>query len=430
MMGPSRYDIAIVGAGIVGLATALVLRERHEWLRLAVLEKEATVGCHQTGHNSGVIHSGIYYAPGSLKARLCVEGVHRLMAFCDAHQVRYERCGKVIVASSERELGTLEELYQRGVANGVSGLRKIGPQELREIEPHATGIAALHSPNTAIVDYREVAMAMVEDIYRHGGEVLTGRKVVSVIEDGQTLRLLTTGGEIAASYLINCAGLYADIVAQKMGTQPNVRIVPFRGEYYMLQPERQHLIQGLIYPVPNPRFPFLGAHFTRTVHGEVEVGPNAVLAFAREGYTKSTVNWQELLEIVTYRGFWRLGQRYWPVALSEFYRSFDKIAFVKSLQRLVPAIQADDLVASDSGVRAQAVAADGCLVDDFLILASSRAIHVLNAPSPAATASLAIGDYIAATATKSFGWEQPVNKSKSRSHQIGDNKVVRQREEH
>jgi L-2-hydroxyglutarate oxidase len=396
------FDIAIVGGGIVGLATGLALLKEQPSLRLVVLEKEPKVAVHQTGHNSGVIHSGIYYKPGSLKARLCVEGVERMTAFCEEHGIRYDSCGKVIVASDDRELAALEELYRRGTANGVPGLRKIGREELKEIEPQVAGIAALHSPNTGIVDYAEVSRAIAADLGSRGVSVLTGAEVLAIHQDGSGLRIETAVGEIATRFLINCAGLYSDAIARKMGIRPDVQIIPFRGEYYFLRKERQDLVRGLIYPVPDARMPFLGVHFTRTIHGEVEAGPNAVLAFAREGYTKGRIRPDELWETLTYPGFQALARRYWRSGLYEYYRSFWKAEFVRALQRLVPAVTMEDVSPGGAGVRAQAVARDGSLVDDFRIVETPRAIHVLSAPSPAATASLAIGNYVANLAVESF----------------------------
>ncbi|MBI3961570.1 MAG: L-2-hydroxyglutarate oxidase [Deinococcus sp.] len=402
MVSPLPYNVAIVGGGIVGLATGLALLQRQPALRLVILEKEAQVGTHQTGHNSGVIHSGVYYRPGSLKARLCVEGVRRLMAYCAAQGVPYQRCGKVIVGTTEQELGVLEQLYQRGMANGVPGLRKIGPAELKELEPHAAGQAALYSPGTSIVDFRQVAQAMAADLSQRGAEVITGAEVRASGRDGGALRLETKDREVAASFLINCAGLYADVVARRLGLRPKIQIIPFRGEYYLLRPERRELVRSLIYPVPDPQFPFLGVHFTRTIHGQVEAGPNAVLAWAREGYSRWRICPDELWGTLTYRGFLALVPRYWRTALFEYYRSFSRRVFVQTLQRLVPAVQPADVVPGGAGVRAQAVAPDGRLVDDFHIEQTPTAIHVLNAPSPAATASLAIGDYIAELASKTF----------------------------
>lgn len=398
--GSYSYDVAIVGGGIIGLATALALQRQRPSLRLVVLEKENEVGQHQTGHNSGVIHAGIYYKPGSLKARLCVEGARRLMDFCRQNGIHYDLCGKVIIAVDESELPALEELHRRGVANGIPGLRKIGADELKEIEPEAAGVAALHSPNTGIVDFRRVVRAMDENLRDRGGHVLTGAKVVAVHQNGGGLRVVTDTGEVESALLINCAGLYSDEVARISGVRPEVRIIPFRGEYYLLRPERGSLIRGLIYPVPDPRLPFLGVHLTRTVHGQVEAGPNAVLALAREGYTKSRVNLGELWGTLSYRGFWNMARRYWKAGIYEYHRSFFKGAFARSLQRLVPTITTADLAPGGAGVRAQAVSPAGELVDDFRIMQTESAIHLLNAPSPAATASLAIGEYVAGLAEK------------------------------
>lgn len=403
-MNQDQYDLVVIGAGIVGLASSLMLRKRHPGLRICILEKEPGVARHQTGHNSGVIHRGIYYQPGSLKARLCVDGARRMIDFCEEHDIPYECCGKVVVATNEREVTALEELFRRGTANGVPGLRRIGPHELRELEPHATGIAGLHSPHTAIVDYGAVARAMADDLRRQRVDVVTDQEVVA-IDDRGDLRVFTAGGELVARYLLNCAGLYSDVIARKMGVSMELQIVPFRGEYYVLRPERQFLVRGLIYPVSDPELPFLGLHFTRTVYGQVEAGPNAVLAFAREGYSRFTVQPRELVETLAYPGFRRLARRYWRTGLAELRRSLSRADFARSLQRLVPAIRPDDLVQVGSGVRAQAVAPSGALVDDFVISESPRAIHVLNAPSPAATASLAIGEHIATIATKSFQLE-------------------------
>ncbi len=397
------YDVAIVGGGIVGLATGLALTERFPRLRLVLLEKESRIGTHQTGHNSGVIHSGIYYRPGSHKARLTVEGAGQLIEFCERDGIRYERIGKVIVATTDAELPRLQTLYERGTANGVPGLRLLEPSELRTIEPHAAAVRAIHSPSTAIVDFTEVAAAMDLRLRKAGVEILTGRHITRVVRDGDGIRLCSSRGETAARRVINCAGLYSDVVARLMGARTAVRIIPFRGEYYMIRPERHDLVRGLIYPVPDPAFPFLGVHFTRTIHGQVEAGPNAVLAFAREGYSLGRVRPGELAGALSYRGFWAMVARYWRTGSYEMYRSLSKAAFVRALQRLIPAIRPEDVTPGGAGVRAQAVAADGSLVDDFSIVSGPDAIHVLNAPSPAATASLAIGRHIAALARDAFG---------------------------
>jgi L-2-hydroxyglutarate oxidase LhgO len=357
---------------------------------------------HQTGHNSGVIHSGIYYKPGSFKARLCVEGARLMTDFCDAHGIPYDRCGKVIVATSEAELPRLDTLYERGTANGVPGLRIIPGEAVKEHEPHVRAIRALLSPATGIIDYGQVVEAMAADLGKHGAEIVTGARVTAIRRDGAGLVLETEKGPMATRHLVNCGGLHADMVARLMGIEPEVRIIPFRGEYYMLRPERRSLVRGLIYPVPDPEFPFLGVHFTRSIHGDVEAGPNAVLALAREGYTKTTVRLGEALGTFSYRGFWAMARRYWRVGMYEVYRSLSKAAFVESLQKLVPDVTAADLERGGAGVRAQAVSPDGSLVDDFRISVTAGAIHVLNAPSPAATASIAIGRHIAGLATETF----------------------------
>jgi L-2-hydroxyglutarate oxidase LhgO len=403
MTDPS-HTVAIVGGGIVGLATALALSERFPRCGVTVVEKEGEVARHQTGHNSGVIHAGIYYRPGSYKARLCVEGVQLMKAFCEANGVRYENCGKVVVATSDDELPRLQTLYERGTANGVPGLEMIGLERLRELEPHARAVRALHSPSTAIVDYTEVTQAMARTLAQRGVSILTGRRVQAIRRADGRLRLDTTHGEVVAHHLINCAGLYADAVARLMGVQPDMQIIPFRGEYYTLRPGQQ-LVRGLIYPVPDPELPFLGVHFTKRIQGDIEAGPNAVLAFAREGYRMRQINVAELLRVLGYRGFRAMAAKYWRTGAYEFYRALSKPAFVRALRKLVPDLQGSDMVPGGSGVRAQAVSPDGALVDDFKISETPNAIHVLNAPSPAATASLAIGKHIAALAGKSFGLE-------------------------
>jgi L-2-hydroxyglutarate oxidase LhgO len=397
------YDLTIIGGGIVGLATAHALGERFPHLRLAIVEKEPRLATHQTGHNSGVIHSGIYYKPGSHKATLCVEGARLMMEFCEKQGIRYEKIGKVIVATSEEELPRLDALFERGTRNGVPGLRMLDSAELGAIEPHTRAIRAIHSPNTAIVDFTEVASALEARLRQAGTEILTGRRITRVTRSAGVVRLGTGRLDIVTRRVINCAGLYSDVVARLMGASTAVRIVPFRGEYYMLRPERHHLVRGLIYPVPDPQFPFLGVHFTRTIHGEVEAGPNAVLAFAREGYTLSTVRLGELADTLTYRGFWAMAGRYWRTGTYEMYRSISKGAFVAALKRLIPEITEADVRRGGAGVRAQALAPDGSLVDDFSIVSGPDAIHVLNAPSPAATASLAIGRHIATLAGTTFG---------------------------
>ena len=388
-------DVLVVGGGIVGLAAAHRLLEESPSSRIAVIEKEAAVASHQTGHNSGVIHSGIYYRPGSSKARTCVRGSGLMKEFCRAHGIRFDECGKVVVALEEDELPRLEELHRRGTANGVPGLEMIGPERLREIEPHSAGMRALHVPGAAIIDYSEVARKLADLIRARGGEVRTGTRVTGIREDGDALVVETSGGAWRTKYLISCAGLHSDRVARMEGGDPGTRIVPFRGEYYEISEERSGLVRGLIYPVPDPEFPFLGVHFTRRIQGGVEAGPNAVLAFSREGYRKSQVRPRDLAETLFYPGFWRLARKYWRTGFDEMVRSFSKKAFVKALAKLVPEIRESDVKPGGAGVRAQALSPAGNLIDDFLIAERPRALHVLNAPSPAATASLAIAEEIA-----------------------------------
>jgi L-2-hydroxyglutarate oxidase len=395
-------DIAIVGGGIVGLATALALTERYPQARVVILDKETKIATHQTGHNSGVIHSGIYYKPGSLKARLCTEGARLMKVFCSEHGIHWELCGKLIVATDESELGRLTNIHERGQANGLQGLRVLEGDEVKAYEPNCRAVRALLVPETGIVDYVQVADKMAELLKRRSVEIMTGAGVTAIRRAGQSLILDTARGPVESRFLVNCAGLYSDHVARLMGIRPEVRIIPFRGEYYMLRPDRRSLVKNLIYPVPDPEFPFLGVHFTRTVHGDVEAGPNAVLAFAREGYTLGTVKPGETLGLLGYAGFWHMARRYWKMGSYELYRSASKAAFVRSLQKLVPAIQIGDIQRGGAGVRAQAVSPNGSLVDDFRISVAEGAVHVVNAPSPAATASLAIGRHIAGLAADTF----------------------------
>jgi L-2-hydroxyglutarate oxidase len=399
---PERtFDVAVVGGGIVGMATAMAVLARRR-VSVVVLEKEDRLATHQTGNNSGVIHSGLYYKPGSLKARNCTVGREALYRFCAEHGIVAERCGKVVVATREEQLPVLEELRRRGEANGLAGLRRLRPEEIRETEPHATGIAGLLVPQTGIVDYVKVTEAYAEEVRRGGGEVLLGACVHRIVREGGGMVLQTGAGEVRCRHLVNCAGLQSDRVARMAGAEPGVRIVPFRGEYYELVPERQNLVRNLIYPVPDPEFPFLGVHFTRKVEGGVEAGPNAVLAFKREGYTRWSFSPRDLLDAISYGGFWRMAGGYWKMGFGELWRSWNKGAFVRALQALMPEIRAADLVPGGAGVRAQALDPDGKLVDDFRIVQAERQVHVLNAPSPAATASLSIGDAIAELALKSF----------------------------
>ena len=388
-----RTDVAIIGGGIVGLATADQLTQHAPNLRVLVLEKESDVARHQTGRNSGVIHSGIYYTPESLKTRTCRAGKQALEAFCKAEEIPFDRCGKVIVATDDSELPALEHIYDNGQANGVD-CEIIGPERLREIEPYAQGIRAIHVPETGIVDYVAVSRRLAERIQERGGELWLNAGVHDLQQRADTVVVKTAQGEVEARHVINCAGLHADRIAQMTSTDPGVQIVPFRGEYYELTQEARHLCQGLIYPVPNPSFPFLGVHFTRMVGGGVECGPNAVLALAREGYRWTEVDGRELLETLTYSGFQKLAARYWRTGLGEMWRSASKAAFVRALQKLVPNIEARHLQPAPAGVRAQAVTPDGRLLDDFMIEETGSVMSVCNAPSPAATSSLSIGQTI------------------------------------
>jgi (S)-2-hydroxyglutarate dehydrogenase len=390
-MAYRETDLLIVGAGIVGLATALEATRRFPGMRVLAVDKEDHVAAHQTGHNSGVIHSGLYYKTGSLKARNCVAGAASMKRFCQEQGVPFEECGKLVVATTPEEVPRLEQLHQRGIANGVPGLRMMEPAQFREIEPHCSGLRALHVPTTGIVDYTAVAQKYAELIAQAGGEIVLGAKVNGLRDDEQANIVQTEAGDFRAKHVINCAGLYSDAVARMAGVHTELEIVPFRGEYYEIKPERRHLVKALIYPVPDPRFPFLGVHFTRRVNGSVEAGPNALLAFRREGYTGAGVHLSEAAETLGFPGFWKMARKYWRMGLAEQYRSWVKAAFVKSLQKMVPELQGSDLAPGGSGVRAQAVDKNGNLLDDFHFIHSGRMIHVCNVPSPAATASLEIG---------------------------------------
>jgi (S)-2-hydroxyglutarate dehydrogenase len=396
-------DVLIIGGGIVGLATALQLKQARPGLGITVLEKETALARHQTGHNSGVIHSGLYYKPGSLKARNCIDGYRLLLDFCDRENVPHELCGKIVVATRPAELPQLTMLQQRGTANGLTGIRHLTGPELREIEPNVAGLAGLFVPQTGIIDYTAVCQAYARLFQESGGSIRLGERVEQITTSNGRSVVVTNAGQYETRLVINCAGLYSDKVAQQTQQEPiDLRIIPFRGEYFQLRPEKEYLVRNLIYPVPDPNFPFLGVHFTRMIHGGVEAGPNAVLAFRREGYGKLDVNAKELFETLTWPGFQKVALKYWQTGLGEMYRSFSKAAFTRALQTLIPAITADDLLPGGAGVRAQACDRTGGLLDDFSIIETDRAINVCNAPSPAATSSLAIGQTVAQLATKRF----------------------------
>jgi (S)-2-hydroxyglutarate dehydrogenase len=393
----TSHDVLIVGAGIIGLAAAREILIRQPGASLTVLDKEPVIGAHQTGHNSGVIHSGIYYAPGSLKARLCTAGAHLMYGFCESHGVPTERCGKLIVATHERELPALGELHRRGTANGVPGVEMVGRGRIREIEPHCRGVRALWSPATGIVDFSGVVRALAADVTRRGGTILTGREVTGLTARNGSILVSAHGGDLTAARVLTCAGLHSDRVAALSGAPAEPRIVPFRGDYWQLRPDRRHLAHNLIYPVPDSRFPFLGVHFTRRIgDNAVWLGPNAVLALAREGYRRWTVRPGDVAQTLSYPGFRRMARKYWRTGMAEVFRDFSKQAFVAACQRFIPELTPADVVAGPSGVRAQSVALDGGLVDDFSFnVQGPRLMHVRNAPSPAATSALAIARLIA-----------------------------------
>jgi len=390
-----HFDILIAGGGIVGLATALQLQRRNPRLRIAVLEKENRVAAHQSSHNSGVIHSGIYYKPGSLRATNCKRGYDLMLQFCQENEVPFDICGKIIVAAEESERGQLDKIFQRGLENGLTGIRKISPAEARDIEPHVCAVEAVWVPQAGIVDYGEVARKYAELIQKNGGEIYLRQKVKAVREQGSEVVVQTDNQEFKSKIFVNCAGLYSDKIAQLTGENPDLQILPFRGEYYELKHEREYLVRNLIYPVPNPHFPFLGVHFTRMIQGSIEAGPNAVLAFRREGYSRWDLNIKELAETLAFPGFRKIARKYWRDGWKEMQRSYSKHHFVLALQRLVPEILAEDLAPGRAGVRAMACDRAGNLLDDFLILSRPRIVNVCNAPSPAATASLAVGETVA-----------------------------------
>lgn len=384
------YDFAIVGGGIVGLSTGMALSQRYPHAKILVLEKEHSWANHQTGHNSGVIHSGIYYAPGSFKAKFAREGSRTMVEFCQEYGIEHDICGKVIVATKKEQLPLMDHLFQRGLANGLA-IDKIGPEELREIEPHVNGLAAIRVPMAGIVNYKQVCETFAAIIGKQGGDLHLNTKVIRMLETAKGVEIITNQGTFTASFVINCAGLHSDRVAKNAGLKTDMKIVPFRGEYYELKPDKRYLVKHLIYPVPNPAFPFLGVHYTRMIGGHVEAGPNAVLSLKREGYSKTDFSLKDFAEVMTYPGFWKLAAKYWKEGMEEMVRSFSKAAFVKSLQELIPEIQAEDLEPAPAGVRAQALKPDGGLVDDFHFIDGKKSIHVCNAPSPAATASIQIG---------------------------------------
>ncbi len=389
-----KYDVIIVGAGIVGLATGLKLLERKPGLKLLILDKENEVAMHQTGHNSGVIHSGIYYKPGSLKAENCLRGYKMLIDFCDRNNIKYDLCGKVIVATNEKELPLLDNIFKRGVENKLEGIKKISAEEVHKIEPHVNCIAGIWVPQTGIINYKDVSNKYAEIIIESGGEIQLDREVIS-ISNKDIISVETNNGSYECSRLINCKGLYSDKVTKMTRPDINLKIIPFRGEYYKISSEKQYLVKNLIYPVPDPEFPFLGVHFTRMIGGGIEAGPNAVLAFKREGYKKTDFSLSDTMDTLAFPGFRKIAMKYWKTGMGEMYRSFSKAAFTKALQKLLPEITENDLVPGGSGVRAQACDVNGNLLDDFMIAEAGNVINVCNAPSPAATSSLSIGDTIA-----------------------------------
>ena len=395
-------DAVVIGGGIVGLATALKILEKQANCQLLLLDKEPELSAHQTGNNSGVIHSGIYYKPGSLKAVNCRKGYNQLIDFCKREGIKYELCGKVIVATNESQLGALDTLYDRGQQNGLKGIKKISREELKEIEPHVNGIKGIQVPETGIIDFKDVALKYGDRIQKLGGKIRTNEKVIRIIPQKKSVVIETKKGTYESKLVVNCAGLYSDKVAKMTEQKVDVKIIPFRGEYYKIKKEKQYLVNHLIYPVPNPAFPFLGVHFTRMIKGGIEAGPNAVLAFAREGYKKLQISLPELTETLLWPGFQKVAAKYWATGFGEMYRSFSKSAFTKALQQLIPEIQKSDLETGGAGVRAQACDRAGGLSDDFLIYENERAINVCNAPSPAATSSLSIGDTVSELVLKRF----------------------------
>jgi len=397
-----QHDVVVIGGGIVGLATALQLKKSNPGLDLVLIEKEEVLAKHQTGNNSGVIHSGLYYKPGSLKATNCIHGYHLLLDFCRENEIAFDLCGKIVVATEEKEIPLLHNLYVRGEQNGLTNMKKLKKEELKEYEPHVNGMEGIFVPQTGIVDYTKVSLKYAELIQKLGGKIQLGERVVEIRKDATQSTVITQKQTYTTKLVINCAGLYSDKVARMTVPDVNVKIIPFRGEYFKLKQDKEYLVKNLIYPVPDPNFPFLGVHFTRMAKGGVEAGPNAVLAFAREGYKKSQINLAELAESLAWPGFQKVAAKYWRTGMGEMYRSFSKAAFTEALQKLIPEIKQDDLVEGGAGVRAQACDRNGGLVDDFLILEDQQVINVCNAPSPAATSSLAIGETVSKLALKRF----------------------------
>ena len=396
-------DVVVIGGGIVGLATALKIKERQPSFKVVVLEKENEVAKHQTGHNSGVIHSGLYYKPGSLKAINCIKGYQMLIDFANEEGIPYDLCGKIVVATKKNQIPILDGLFERGAENGLLGFKKLNLEQMREIEPHVTGVAGFFVPQTGIIDYKLVCEKYAERLQKIGGQVVLGQKVIEIKSTGKTSTVITQTGFYETKLVVNCAGLYSDKMAQLTQDEKiHLRIIPFRGEYFEIKPERQYLVKNLIYPVPDPNFPFLGVHFTRMIQGGVEAGPNAVLAFGRESYEKLDINAKELWETLTWPGFQKVATKYWQTGLGEMYRSFSKAAFTRALQELIPDIKASDLTPGGAGVRAQACDRDGGLLDDFSIIERPNAINICNAPSPAATSSLAIGEAVSELVLQRF----------------------------
>lgn len=396
-----KHDIIIIGGGIVGAATALSLLKLKNY-KLLLLEKENSLAKHQTGNNSGVIHSGLYYKPGSLKAKNCTLGREMMYEFCQKHNIPHERCGKVVVAVNKDEIPALNMIEERGRANGLTGLKRLKAEEIKDYEPYCGGIEGLFVPQTGIVDYKVVTNKYAEIIRSLGGEIKTLSKVTSIKQHKNTIVIKTNNGEYTTNFLVNCGGLYSDRLAKLCGVNPYLKIIPFRGEYYNLKNDKEHLVKNLIYPVPDPQFPFLGVHFTRMISGGVEAGPNAVLAFKREGYKRNDISVRDILEMKLYPGFWKMALKYYKMGFDEFRRSFSKNLFVKSLQKLVPEVRYNDIESGGAGVRAQALDLGGRLIDDFRIVEAKKMVHVLNAPSPAATASLSIGKTISEIVIKNY----------------------------